>query len=206
MSNLFSPVLCMKKGSLPLPRRLFFQSGLFVCLRGWLSAGLHTQKKIVNEFSTKACKKDGARAKEQTAGRVFTRHICAHNPSVRLVAVVVFVVAFPCLARGSCLETSKNIIRHESLITLVTYTTQSRFTAKGKKKKPRVLDFSSDSLKQRGATQTNQRAKNKEEKRLAGGFTTTAHMDLTKDVITGERMRRRKQDLVLYILFTSYSP
>lgn len=100
----------------------------------------------------------------------------------------------------------KNIIRHESLLTLVAYTTQSRFTAEGKKKKPKVLDFSSDSLQQCGATQTNKRVKNTERKRSAGEFTTTAHVIFMKDVTTGERMRRRKEDLFLYILFTSYSP
>lgn len=47
--------------------------------------------------------------------------------------------------------------------------------------------------------------KNKEGKRSADEFTTTAHMILMEDVATGERMRRRKQDFVLYILFTSYS-
>lgn len=104
------------------------------------------------------------------------------------------------------LRNIKNIIRHESLITLVAYTTQSRFTAEGKKKEPRVLDFSSDSLQQRRAAQTNKRVKNKEGKGSASDFTTTARVNFMKDVITGERMRRRKQELVLYILFTSCSP
>lgn len=103
MSNLFR--LCIKKGVITSAEEVIFSVG-FVCLSTWLTVSRITHaKKIVNEFSTKACKKDGPRAKEETAGRVFTRHICAHNPSVPLVAVVVFVVAFPCLARGSCIET-----------------------------------------------------------------------------------------------------
>lgn len=150
MSNSFRPALCMKKGSLPLPRRLFFQSGLFVCLHGWLSAGLHTHtrekekilkkklKKIVNEFSTKPCKKDGAWAKEETAGRVFTRHICAHNPSVPPCSCCCFCCCVPVFSRRFMQRDMKNIIRPESLLTYVTSTTQPRFTATGKKKKPGV--------------------------------------------------------------------
>lgn len=109
MSNLFRPVLCMKKGSLPLPRRLFFQSGLFVCLRGWLSAGLHTQKKIVNEFSTKACKKDGARGQGGDRRKsVYASHLRTQSISSPC-SCCCFCCCFPVFGQGFML---RNIKKH----------------------------------------------------------------------------------------------
>lgn len=140
-----------EKGVITSAEEVIFSVG-FVCLSAWLTVSrithTHTRekekilkkklKKIVNEFSTKPCKKDGAWAKEETAGRVFTRHICAHNPSVPPCSCCCFCCCVPVFSRRFMQRDMKNIIRPESLLTYVASTTQPRFTATGKKKKPGV--------------------------------------------------------------------